>query len=167
MLTASTDSPVFLIVNQLAGLYTCTKATIASSFGRQPACEPPVTSLRPTESGAWCPAEDESFCMGNSFSKSSTINRKVLTRLTHFLSRLALLSLRFYRLLVSPLLPPSCRFMPTCSEYAIDAIRTHGLWCGSLLGLKRISRCHPFTTGGHDPVPCPLQRRHWFRSHTG
>ena len=59
----------------------------------------------------------------------------------------------FYQDAISPALPPSCRFRPTCSEYTRIAIRRHGLLKGSWLGLKRILKCHPFHPGGHDPVP--------------
>ena len=62
-----------------------------------------------------------------------------------------------YRNLISPLFPPVCRFQPTCSEYAMDALRTHGPLKGLALSVKRLSRCHPFTwlggASGFDPVP--------------
>ena len=61
--------------------------------------------------------------------------------------------IRLYQLLISPLLPPSCRFYPSCSEYAIVAIRTHGVLRGSWLALTRLGRCHPFHPGGVDFVP--------------
>ncbi len=58
-----------------------------------------------------------------------------------------------YRLLLSPWLGPSCRFGPTCSAYAIEALERHGAAVGSYLTLKRIARCQPWCEGGHDPVP--------------
>jgi len=60
---------------------------------------------------------------------------------------------RSYQLLVRPLLPPSCRFFPSCSEYAAEAIRRHGAWRGSWLAARRLCRCGPWHPGGHDPVP--------------
>lgn len=60
--------------------------------------------------------------------------------------------IRGYRLFISPLLPPSCRFTPTCSEYAMEAIRKYGAIRGVYLGVRRLLRCHPFHAGGYDPV---------------
>ncbi|MFN2515123.1 MAG: membrane protein insertion efficiency factor YidD [Pyrinomonadaceae bacterium] len=60
--------------------------------------------------------------------------------------------LRFYKLVISPFLPPSCRFFPTCSEYATEAIGRYGALRGSALALRRLLRCHPFSQGGYDPV---------------
>ncbi|HZT57548.1 MAG TPA: membrane protein insertion efficiency factor YidD [Pyrinomonadaceae bacterium] len=60
--------------------------------------------------------------------------------------------LRFYKAFISPLLPPSCRFVPTCSEYALEAISRYGALRGSWMGVRRLSRCHPFHSGGYDPV---------------
>ncbi len=68
------------------------------------------------------------------------------------MKQIAILILRSYKYAISPLLPPSCRFTPTCSEYATEAITRYGFWKGLLLGLKRLSRCHPFSEGGYDPV---------------
>ena len=67
--------------------------------------------------------------------------------------RVALGVLSFYKMAVSPYLPSQCRYMPTCSEYAADAISTYGAALGSWMGLKRLMRCHPFRSGGYDPVP--------------
>ncbi|TDJ69900.1 MAG: membrane protein insertion efficiency factor YidD [Planctomycetota bacterium] len=61
--------------------------------------------------------------------------------------------LRLYRRYLSPLKPPMCRFHPTCSEYALQAILAHGILKGCALGTWRLMRCHPFAKGGHDPVP--------------
>lgn len=60
--------------------------------------------------------------------------------------------IRFYQQLISPLAPPSCRFVPTCSQYAIDALEIHGMIRGSYLAVRRLLRCHPFNRGGYDPV---------------
>jgi putative membrane protein insertion efficiency factor len=60
---------------------------------------------------------------------------------------------RGYQLAISPLLPPSCRFYPTCSCYAIEALQRHGAFKGGWLALRRIASCHPWHPGGHDPVP--------------
>lgn len=66
---------------------------------------------------------------------------------------LLLLPVRIYRHVISPWLPPSCRYTPTCSRYAIEALQKHGPWKGSWLALKRILRCHPWGGSGYDPVP--------------
>jgi len=63
--------------------------------------------------------------------------------------------LDLYRAALRPWLPASCRFFPSCSDYASDAISTHGAWRGLALAVLRILRCHPLHPGGHDPVPLP------------
>ena len=63
------------------------------------------------------------------------------------------LLIKFYQLCISPFTPPSCRFTPTCSQYALEALRKHGLFKGGWLALKRIFRCHPWGGSGYDPVP--------------
>lgn len=65
----------------------------------------------------------------------------------------AVLPIRFYQLCISPMLGPCCRFVPTCSQYAVEAVMKHGLWRGGWLALKRICRCHPWGGSGYDPVP--------------
>lgn len=62
-------------------------------------------------------------------------------------------AIRFYQKYISPLKPPCCRFTPTCSEYALEAIQKYGPVKGSWLAVKRISKCRPFHKGGYDPVP--------------
>ncbi len=68
----------------------------------------------------------------------------------------------FYRYVISPLIGPRCRFYPTCSTYALEAIKIHGAVKGGWLALKRILRCHPFSQGGDDPVPpkCDCGKKH-------
>jgi putative membrane protein insertion efficiency factor len=68
--------------------------------------------------------------------------------------------IRGYQLAISPLLGPRCRFYPSCSHYAIEAIETHGALSGVWLTIKRISRCHPWHEGGFDPVPACLNHSH-------
>ena len=69
------------------------------------------------------------------------------------LNKISIAIIRGYQLCISPMLGPHCRFSPTCSQYAIEAIQTHGVVKGLYLSAKRISKCHPFHSGGHDPVP--------------
>ena len=72
--------------------------------------------------------------------------------------RMLLFLIRGYRLIVSPYLPRACRFHPSCSAYAREAIERHGPWRGGWLGLRRVLRCNPFHAGGFDPVPGPDDR---------
>jgi uncharacterized protein len=66
---------------------------------------------------------------------------------------LALKIIRFYQLAISPWLPPSCIYYPTCSQYGLEAISKYGFFKGGWMAVRRILRCHPFAQGGHDPVP--------------
>lgn len=68
-------------------------------------------------------------------------------------SLIFIVPIKFYQILISPLLGPSCRFTPTCSQYTIEAIQKYGPLKGGWLGFKRILRCHPWGGCGHDPVP--------------
>lgn len=70
-----------------------------------------------------------------------------------FLISMLVLPIIFYRKVISPMTPPSCRFTPTCSQYAIEAIRKHGPFKGVYLAIRRILRCHPWGGSGYDPVP--------------
>lgn len=73
------------------------------------------------------------------------------------MGRLVILLLRGYQYLISPMLGPHCRFHPSCSRYAVEAIDRHGLPRGAVLALRRLSRCHPWHPGGFDPVPPKTQ----------
>ncbi len=70
--------------------------------------------------------------------------------------------IRLYQLVLSPILPPSCRYLPSCSDYAIEALASHGVLAGSWLALRRLARCHPWGGSGCDPVPpvARSRRRH-------
>lgn len=70
----------------------------------------------------------------------------------------AILPIRIYQLAISPLLPPSCRYQPSCSAYAIEALQRHGLLRGAWLTLRRLGRCHPWGGSGYDPVPDASER---------
>lgn len=72
-----------------------------------------------------------------------------------FVAQLMKMPILFYRKVISPLKPPTCRFYPSCSQYALEALDKHGPLRGSWLAVKRIFKCHPFHPGGYDPVPQP------------
>lgn len=69
------------------------------------------------------------------------------------LAKFLVMLVRGYQVAISPLLPAACRYTPTCSQYAIEALRRYGALRGGWLALRRLGRCHPFRAGGHDPVP--------------
>lgn len=75
-----------------------------------------------------------------------------------FMKKLVLKMIRFYQKYISPMSPPTCRFYPTCSQYAIEAVEEHGAIKGSYLATRRILKCHPLHEGGFDPVP-PKKRK--------
>jgi len=77
-----------------------------------------------------------------------------------FIKKIFISLIRFYQLLISPIFPPSCRFTPTCSQYAIDAIEIHGLLRGIYLACRRLLRCHPLNRGGYDPVKTDTCHKH-------
>jgi len=80
--------------------------------------------------------------------------------------QLLIAPIRFYRYVISPWLGYNCRFTPSCSAYAIEALETHGSLCGSWLAFRRIIRCHPWCDGGHDPVPGDTACTHWRHPHS-
>ena len=71
--------------------------------------------------------------------------------------------IRGYQIIISPWLGNNCRFYPTCSQYALEALGLHGFFRGSLLAIKRICRCAPWSDGGYDPVPLPASRSYTFK----
>lgn len=73
--------------------------------------------------------------------------------MTKLLKKILILFVKFYQKILSPLCPGVCRYTPTCSQYMIEAIETHGIFKGIWLGTKRILRCHPWGSSGYDPVP--------------
>ncbi len=75
------------------------------------------------------------------------------------MKKLLLALIRFYRKRISPLFPPMCRYYPTCSSYALEAIEVHGAGKGFLLALWRVLRCNPFSVGGYDPVPPKKEKK--------
>ena len=76
------------------------------------------------------------------------------------MQRLLILAIRAYQYTLSPMLGLRCRFEPSCARYAIEALEAHGALKGSWLAARRLSRCHPFHPGGHDPVPQHAEHRH-------
>ena len=103
--------------------------------------------------------------MGNGCSREMTARptEQVRTRAVVHLARTVLkLPIHFYRYVISPLIGPRCRHLPTCSQYALEAIDKNGAWKGGWLTLSRLVRCHPWGTEGFDPVPDLRADRHTF-----
>ncbi|MDR2420492.1 MAG: membrane protein insertion efficiency factor YidD [Oscillospiraceae bacterium] len=78
------------------------------------------------------------------------------------MKKLLLKAIAFYRRGISPRTPPACRFVPTCSQYAYEAIEMYGALKGGYLAARRLLKCHPFHKGGYDPVPLPAEKRAKF-----
>ena len=100
-------------------------------------------------------APQDGFAASDSFANTfaNSAASRVLDRYLNGVRRVVTLGIRGYQLTVSSLLGPACRFEPSCSQYAIEAIDRHGLARGSWLAVRRIARCHPFGSHGFDPVP--------------
>ncbi|MFH1196585.1 MAG: membrane protein insertion efficiency factor YidD [bacterium] len=79
--------------------------------------------------------------------------RRIFVLVNKLISLPFIFLIRFYQLLISPILPSSCRYSPTCSQYTLEALKKYGFFKGIWLGIKRISRCHPWGGSGYDPVP--------------
>ncbi|MDX8410229.1 MAG: membrane protein insertion efficiency factor YidD [Mariprofundales bacterium] len=79
---------------------------------------------------------------------------------TSIITRILLILIQLYRYAISPLMAPHCRYYPSCSDYAQQALHDHGAWRGSLLALRRLLRCHPWSHGGLDFVPSPVKAAH-------
>ena len=79
--------------------------------------------------------------------------------MSRMLRTLCVFPIRVYQRCISPVLPPACRYYPTCSAYAVEAVMTHGVLRGGWLALKRLARCHPWGGSGYDPVPSSRHRR--------
>ncbi len=77
----------------------------------------------------------------------------------NILVRILVFIIQLYRKFISPLLPNTCRYYPSCSAYSIEALETHGFFYGLYLSIKRVLRCHPLFPGGYDPVPPPRHQR--------
>lgn len=85
--------------------------------------------------------------------------KRILKEVMRLLGWILLIPIYIYKYAISPLTPASCRHVPTCSEYAVQAIKIHGPFKGFVLMVKRISKCHPWGTSGYDPVPPKKTKR--------
>lgn len=95
----------------------------------------------------------ESSRTQSSHSRSIPLGKKILTALKWVAISPFVALIKFYQLCISPFTPPACRFTPTCSHYALEALKKHGLLRGGWLAIRRIGRCHPWGGSGYDPVP--------------
>ena len=107
----------------------------------------------PCSCGASLRGPDERIAAAISWRPAARWFRTLGAAALDMMSRIVLVLIRVYQLLISPALPSSCRFYPTCSAYAYEAVETWGLRRGIWLAVGRIAHCHPFTAGGYDPVP--------------
>ena len=94
--------------------------------------------------------------MGRTADISHSLARSTGRHAEHLLVLGAVFVIRCYQAIIRPFLIGTCKFCPTCSEYGIEALQVHGSWRGTMLTLRRVLRCHPFSAGGIDPVPEPL-----------
>ncbi|RLS60999.1 MAG: membrane protein insertion efficiency factor YidD [Planctomycetota bacterium] len=85
--------------------------------------------------------------------KEQKANRRIVSARPSIAARMLIACVRGYQIVLGPILGGSCRFSPSCSFYALDALRQHGAWRGGKLTMKRLVRCHPWGGHGHDPVP--------------
>jgi hypothetical protein len=127
----------------------------------QAADGPPFPGLWPSYAG--CCSEPKRAQPGEHQQQPTNSPRRAplgaLRRLEQLLVELLVLPIRGYQRFISPWTPPTCRFRPTCSAYALEALRSHGMLRGGYLALRRILRCHPFSEPGPDPVPAPRSPR--------
>jgi putative membrane protein insertion efficiency factor len=87
--------------------------------------------------------------------------------MTNIIRKFFTVPIGLYKIFISPLLPPACRYYPTCSDYARGSIEAHGVLRGAVLALRRLFSCHPFSPGGYDPVPPPEKNEKNARTKKG
>jgi len=131
-----------------------TKAVLLDALGTLVELEPPFERLAAAIGGVAPERVERGMRAEMAYYRAHSHEASDAASLAELRERSALvLSVRGYQVALSPLLPPSCRYYPTCSQYAIEALERHGAWRGSWLAARRILRCHPFRPGGYDPVP--------------
>lgn len=125
----------------------------AANLEREPG-QAEKSALQPQESGrSYGGNTDGNYYIGPASLTGAWSAEAWALALWQLPGRLALALIFFYQKCISPMLPPSCRFRPTCSSYAAEAVKVHGFWQGSYLAGRRLLKCHPFHPGGYDPVP--------------